>query len=138
MSEPSVFIIIVNWKNWQDTLECLESLRGIDNDNFKTIVVDNCSENESFEKISIWCEEKGRFSTIKTESNLGFAGGCNIGIRHALSKKADYILLLNAVKMKTARRMDLYFFTNKANLIPTPFNNNNLLNGKKQKALTIH
>lgn len=95
MSEPSVFIIIVNWKNWQDTLECLESLRGIDNDNFKTIVVDNCSENESFEKISIWCEEKGRFSTIKTESNLGFAGGCNIGIRHALSKKADYILLLN-------------------------------------------
>ena len=95
MSEPSVFIIIVNWNNWQDTLECLESLRQIKYDNFKTIVVDNCSDNESYEKISIWCKEKSGFSTIKTESNLGFAGGCNIGARHALSKKADYILLLN-------------------------------------------
>ncbi len=43
---PKVFIIIVNWNGWQDTLECLESLNTIDYDNFEVILIDNGSVNK--------------------------------------------------------------------------------------------
>jgi GT2 family glycosyltransferase len=36
-----VFIIVLHYKNWKDTNECLKSLDKLDYDNFKTIVVDN-------------------------------------------------------------------------------------------------
>lgn len=49
--DPSVFIIILNWNNYQDTLECLESLYQIDYTNYCVIVVDNASENDSIQKI---------------------------------------------------------------------------------------
>lgn len=71
MSIPKVFIIVLHYKNWDNTNECLKSLENLDYDNFEKIVIDNDKENP------------------------GFAGGNNIGIKKALKKKADYILLLN-------------------------------------------
>ena len=32
---------------------------------------------------------------IENDANLGFPGGCNVGIRHALERGGDYLLLLN-------------------------------------------
>jgi hypothetical protein len=32
---------------------------------------------------------------VQTGANLGFAGGCNVGIRHALARQADFVWLLN-------------------------------------------
>ena len=68
---PKVFIIILHYKNWNDTNECLKSLENLDYDSFEKIVVDNDKENR------------------------GFAGGNNIGIKQALEGDAKYILLLN-------------------------------------------
>ena len=51
MIYPKVFIIILNWNGWEDTLECLESLYQVDYPNYNIIVVDNGSENESLPKI---------------------------------------------------------------------------------------
>jgi GT2 family glycosyltransferase len=68
---PKVFIIILHYKNWNDTNECLKSLEDLDYDSFEKIVVDNDKENR------------------------GFAGGNNIGIKQALEGDAKYILLLN-------------------------------------------
>ena len=92
---PSVFIIIVNWKNWQDTVECLESLQRNNYGNFRTVVVENHSENESYDKLSEWSKDKERLTILQTEANLGFAGGNNVGIRYALANDAEYLLLLN-------------------------------------------
>jgi len=36
---PLVYIIILNWNGLKDTLECLESVYALDNNNFKVIVV---------------------------------------------------------------------------------------------------
>lgn len=68
---PKVFIIILHYKNWDDTNKCLKSLKDLDYDNSEITVIDNDKENQ------------------------GFAGGMNIGIRQALKKDAKYILLLN-------------------------------------------
>ncbi|MEM2074263.1 MAG: glycosyltransferase family 2 protein [Nitrososphaeria archaeon] len=55
---PSVAVIVLNYKNWQDTIECLESFQQVDYPNCAFIIVDNGSENESVEKILDWAEKK--------------------------------------------------------------------------------
>lgn len=92
---PSIFVIILNWKGWQDTIECLESLLRNDYKNFRVVVIDNHSEDESYEKLLEWCRDRDRFSVFQTKANLGFAGGNNVGIKYALENNAEYILLLN-------------------------------------------
>lgn len=90
IKSPSVAIIILNWNNWQDTVECLESLAQIDYPNYQIIVVDNGSSDDSVSQL------KQRFNTIRlfeTEKNLGFSAGVNFGIEQA--EKNDLILLLN-------------------------------------------
>ncbi|MCK5491011.1 MAG: glycosyltransferase family 2 protein [Candidatus Pacebacteria bacterium] len=90
--QKKVHIILLNWNNEEDTIECIESLKKINYNNYKIIVVDNGSEKESILKI-----EKQYFDLciIKNENNLGFAGGNNIGIKYAINNNADYVLLIN-------------------------------------------
>src|SRR5680860_124040 len=87
-----VYIILLNWNNEEDTLECIKSLEKITYSDCKIIVVDNGSEEKSIQKIR---NEFPKLSIIQNESNLGFAGGNNIGIKYAFANAADYVLLLN-------------------------------------------
>ncbi len=85
---PKVFIIILNWKNWPDLKECLESVKNNDYPNYRVIIVDN----DSKEKPNISDPE---IKIIYNKENLGFSGGNNVGIKYALENNADYVLLLN-------------------------------------------
>jgi GT2 family glycosyltransferase len=49
-----VYILIVNWNNWKDTLICLESIFRNDYPDFKVIVCDNGSEDNSLSYIKSW------------------------------------------------------------------------------------
>jgi GT2 family glycosyltransferase len=53
---PKVFIIILNWNGWKNTIECLESIYRIDYHNYNVIVVDNASNDNSIEKIKEYCK----------------------------------------------------------------------------------
>jgi GT2 family glycosyltransferase len=53
-----VGIIILNWNNWKDTIECLESLYQTEYPCFDVIVVDNASEDGSIERIEEYCNER--------------------------------------------------------------------------------
>ena len=89
---PSVAVIVLNWNNAPDTLECLESLSHLDYPNYRVIVVDNGSDDGSEEII------RARFpevEVLQTGRNLGYAGGNNVGIRYALAQGVDYIAILN-------------------------------------------
>lgn len=89
---PSVYIIIVNWNGFEDTYECIKSVLNILYNNYTIIVVDNGSDRNESEGLA------RRFTEVialRSETNLGFAGGNNLGIKYALGKGADYILLLN-------------------------------------------
>ncbi len=93
MAYPKVAIIILNWNGLNDTIECLESLKKITYPNYEVIVVDNGSENNEG---TILQAKYGNFiEVIKNKENRGFAEGNNIGIKKALEKGVDYILLLN-------------------------------------------
>lgn len=49
-----VYIIILNWNGWKDTVECLESIFRLEYDLYKVIVCDNASTDGSIEKIWQW------------------------------------------------------------------------------------
>lgn len=49
--EPSVAVILLNWNNWSDTVECLESLKNVNYENFSVTIVDNNSKNDSIKKL---------------------------------------------------------------------------------------
>lgn len=49
-----VYIIVLNWNGWRDTIECLESLLHLDYENYAIVVCDNASSDESVEKIKRW------------------------------------------------------------------------------------
>jgi GT2 family glycosyltransferase len=85
---PKVFIIILNWNNWPDTLECLESLKNNDYPNYQVVIIDNGSQEKP-------PAPNPEIKIIYNRENLGFSGGNNVGIKYALGKGADYILLLN-------------------------------------------
>jgi GT2 family glycosyltransferase len=57
-----VYVVVLNWNGWRDTIECLESLLRSERVTFKTIVCDNASSDGSFERITDWCE--GRISVL--------------------------------------------------------------------------
>jgi GT2 family glycosyltransferase len=72
---PLVAISILNWNSWQDTLECLESVRRLDYLNYLIVVVDNGSWNNSAERIKAWAEE-------------------NLGSEHAIANYTREIALM--------------------------------------------
>nr|WP_148041410.1 glycosyltransferase family 2 protein [Rufibacter immobilis] len=124
VSTPKIYTIIVNYKSWQDTVECIESLLKIKYANNQIIVIDNASPNNAFEALinwasDYWTHEPDAFAIIPAEYqessvppthtfpnaklllyrssiNGGFAAGNNIGIRFALYRNDfDFLWLLN-------------------------------------------
>jgi GT2 family glycosyltransferase len=91
-AEPLVYIIVLNWNGKQVTLECLASLKIISYSNCKILVVDNASTDGSVEAIANAFPD---VTILPMKKNLRFAGGNNAGIRYALDKGADMLLLLN-------------------------------------------
>lgn len=84
-------IVIVNYKNYNLTIKCIESvIKTVNNVNYEIIVIDNDSPNESYKSI------KERFNdiitVIKNKSNEGFGAANNLGVRHS---NGEYILFLN-------------------------------------------
>lgn len=86
-----VGIILLNYCNYNLTIDCIESIRQSTYQNYEIIVVDNNSPDHSGKNLS---QQEGiRF--LQMEENLGFAAGNNRGIEVALSDGCEYVMLLN-------------------------------------------
>ena len=79
--------VVLNWNGGEDTLAALASLDGV-----TTVCVDNGSDDGSPDAVA---ERFPGVELIRTGVNLGFSGGNNVGIRRALARGADWVLLLN-------------------------------------------
>lgn len=85
-------LIILSWNSHQMTSECIRSVLAMSAGNFEIIVVDNGSSDGSAQMLP---QEFPQITVLSQETNLGFAAGCNVGVRYALAKGAEYVLLLN-------------------------------------------
>ena len=88
-------VIIVNWNGGEKILNCLKSFCNIENGvKYKIIIVDNCSTDNSVEKIET---DFPSVKIIKNSSNTGFSIANNIGLKYIFDNeiKTDYIFFLN-------------------------------------------
>jgi len=88
----SVACVVLNYNGREVTLEALRSLTAMSYPEYHVIVVDNGSTDGSYEAVA---ERFREVSQVRTEVNLGPAGGANLGVRHALERGYDYVLVLN-------------------------------------------
>lgn len=89
----SLYAVVVNWNLEEDTLARVDSLFTAGAKVGQVFVVDNGSADDSIQTP----RQRLRYSVHPTtsEQNLGFAGGCNLGIHYALEPGADWVLVLN-------------------------------------------
>jgi GT2 family glycosyltransferase len=90
--KPRVTLVVLNWNGKDDTIRCLDSIKGLQYSNYTVLVVDNGSSDDSVSAIRASHPD---IRIIETGRNLGYAGGNNIGIRQAIQDGAEYILVLN-------------------------------------------
>jgi len=118
MQTPKVYIIILNYQQWHDTLECLLSVMKSTYTNFSVFVIDNNSGNNSLEKLIGELEDKftgaqpyvllnkqqlnevknisklSKITFIQNAENAGFAAGNNVVLK-LLRNEDAYFWLLN-------------------------------------------
>ena len=113
--KSSISIIILNYKNWRVTINCLNSIKKNIRYPIKIILIDNGSKNESVKKLSYFLNEnykrfievdKKHTDTvldknfdallIKLSNNRGYAGGNNVGLRISEKLNLKYSLILNS------------------------------------------
>jgi GT2 family glycosyltransferase len=114
-----IYITIVNWQGWEDTLACVQSIQKLDYvGNVSIIVCDNASQNDSWQQLFNWAQQNylsspiniafktpvttshtfhtpftktpiTDFTLIRTTHNLGFAGGHNAALYYVLEDTAS-------------------------------------------------
>ena len=91
-------IILLNYNNHNDTIECLESLNNVEGI-FNVVLVDNKSKDDDILSIEEYLRDSKlqyHIDFIKANTNGGFAYGNNIGIKYAIDHyDSESFLLLN-------------------------------------------
>lgn len=89
-------IVILNYLNYIDTIECINSILDNKYNINGIVVVDNGSDNESYRILNNEYRNNTDVYVIKSRQNLGFARGNNIGIDYARKKlRANFVLVVN-------------------------------------------
>ena len=93
----NVVVIILNYINYFETIECVESVLNQNYTNYNILIVDNGSNNNSFSYLFKQYKNNAKVTVIRSRKNYGFAKGNNIGICYAKKKfNVDYVMLLNS------------------------------------------
>lgn len=113
-TQAKAAVVILNWNGWRDTLACIRSVLTHAGD-VQVVVCDNGSSDCSYEQLksalsseltveALCCLEvrsawprvtAARVVLIQNGANLGFAGGCNVGLSFAMAQGHRYFWLLN-------------------------------------------
>ncbi len=87
-----VVIVVLTINNYSDTRECLESLRESDYEDYGIVLVDNGSTDDS---VDLLIRDFPEIVLLRSDKNLGYAGGNNLGIEYAVEQGADFVWILN-------------------------------------------
>ena len=91
----SIYVIILNYQSYQDTIKYVECLQKQENINLNILIVDNCSPNKSFDILKKEFLEISNVDVIISERNGGYAYGNNFGLHYLEKKPADFVLISN-------------------------------------------
>jgi len=89
---PAVFVVVINWNGETDTAACLDSFLAQRGVTTEILLIDNASPDGSGERLG------KRYPTLayrQAGENLGYAGGSNCGIKWAMTRGAEWIVVVN-------------------------------------------
>lgn len=89
VKNPEVSLVVLNWNSGQTIFSCLDSLTALHHDDNEVLVFDNGSTDCSVQDL----EKRDDITLIRSERNLGFAGGNVAALPHC---RGRYIGLINA------------------------------------------
>lgn len=93
MPTPSVAVIVLNYRGERVLARCLDSLEKALGPSDRVLIVDNGHEEVLLNAL---CQRYPRVETIRSEANVGFAAGMNLGIQHVLEHgQFDAFWLMN-------------------------------------------
>ncbi|MCF7922121.1 MAG: glycosyltransferase family 2 protein [Candidatus Marinimicrobia bacterium] len=92
MHSPRICILVLNWNGANDTIDCVQSLKGITYPDAEIVVIDNGSTDDSVRLIESAHRD---VKMIELESNLFYGGGNNAGLHWAQELDFDYVMFLN-------------------------------------------
>jgi N-acetylglucosaminyl-diphospho-decaprenol L-rhamnosyltransferase len=89
---PSTVVLVLTYNSRASAVTCLESVDACASEGLTVHVIDNASTDDTVARL------RARFPELRitlSTRNVGFGGGCNVGIETALEEGIDYVLLLN-------------------------------------------
>lgn len=92
---PQIAIILLNYNGYDETVDCVRSLLCSTYNYYSIIIVDNNSPDRSGKKLKNLYEANSKINVLLNTENKGFSAGNNVGIKYALEKGYDAILLIN-------------------------------------------
>ena len=92
-----VYICVLNYNNYVDTITCLKSLMNLSTVPYRILLIDNASPNGDGKLLSDFSGEyPDLIKFFQMKNNHGYAAGNNVGLRYALSQEdMDYCWILN-------------------------------------------
>lgn len=87
-----VAVVLVNYNGEKYCKKCIDSIMNQTYPDIDIIFVDNASGDGS---VSMVKKEFPHVKVMALKENMGFTGGNNIGIKKAIERQAEYLLLLN-------------------------------------------
>lgn len=89
-------IIVLNYNNFEDAINCVDSVIKQENVEMEIVLIDNGSTDNSYSYFKEKYHNMSNVTLVKSEVNLGYAKGNNIGIDCLLRKKCKYIFIANS------------------------------------------
>lgn len=95
--QRKIGVVILNYKNYNETIECVDSVLVQKNVDMEIIIVDNGSANGSEKILKERYQQEKNVYFINLKENIGFACGNNVGIKYARETlKCEYVMVLNS------------------------------------------
>jgi len=91
-----IAVILINYNSSEHSINCIRSIieKTSDTLNYQIIITDNCSENEDYKKLKVFCDQINfpNLELHRSTINTGFGGGNMHGIQYA---KAQFLAFVN-------------------------------------------
>jgi glycosyltransferase involved in cell wall biosynthesis len=93
VKEPAIDVVIVNWNYARFVADAIKSVKDQSYRNFRCIVVDNGSDDDSVDRIAETIDNHPQFSFLRSPTNLGHLGGALWSLEHA---NGEFVTFLDA------------------------------------------
>ena len=91
-----VAVLLINYNSSQHSINCINSIieKTSKSIHYQIIITDNCSENEDYQKLKVFCDQINfpNLELHRSTINTGFGGGNMHGIQYA---KAQFLAFVN-------------------------------------------